>query len=341
MREILFKYFSRKQSDMKINIVFTLLFICFLFQACEMNDEPTPQNQSGITSLQKRSQDNISFYVSVTGKGEVYVEIDEKTSVVKEGETITFEVPEDTPIRLSVNEDNGSSFWGWYVSGVKVTNGLAHEINATPDLDIGAVFGNILTINISGPGSIKVTDVLENKDVIIDKTMCPYPLFLGEDKTSIPIDAIPSEDWYIYSITDNKGHSYTNYVDVSESKTVDIIFCEFTRYLLITESPGNVNFSDYDFTVAGYEYIDASFSEAYPFEINNTGGYITHRIADYVQSKGLTITFSNNIQRTLKVKITFDGEIKEYSISNTEFIKLKSYNYQEDRLLKLDIKISK
>lgn len=326
---------------MKIKIIFILLFISFLFQACEMNDEPTPQKQSGSTKLQKRSQDYISFYVSVTGKGEVNVDINEKTTVVKRGETITFEVVEDTPIRLSVNEDCEDSFWGWYVSGVKVTKGLAYEINATPDLDIGAVFGNILTINISGPGSITVTDALENKDVFIDKTMCPYSLFVGEDETSISINPTHSEDWYIYSITDNKGHSYTDYIDVPESKTVNIIFCEFTRYLLITESPDNVKFSDYDFTVAGYEYIDASFSEAYPFEINSTGGYITHRIADYVQSKGLTITFSNNIQRTLKVKITFDGEIQEYSISSTEFIELKSYNYQEDRLLKLDMKISK
>ena len=324
---------------MKISILFILLTIPFIFQACETNDEPTPE--TGTPTLQKRTQNNISFYVSVTGKGEVYVEINEESTVVLPGETTTFEVEEGTPIRLTINEDSEDTFWGWYVSGVKVTNGWTHEIKATPDLDISAMFGKVLTINISGPGSINVSDVLEGKDITINKSMCPYRLFVGQDETSVSIKDVPSEDWYIYSITDDKGHSYIDYIDMSESKTIDIIFCEFTRYLIITESPENVRNGDYDFTISGYEYMDASFSEAERFEIQSTGGYLTHHIGDYIQSKGLALTFSNNTRYPLKVKITFDGEIKEYSIDTIEYIELKSYNYQENRLLQLDIKISK
>lgn len=326
---------------MKTSFLFILLAIPFIFQACETNEEFTPQTETETPTLQKRTQNNISFYVSVTGKGEVYVEVNEKTTVVHQGETITFEVEEDTPIRLSINENSEDTFWGWYVGGVKATSGWAYEIKATPDLDISAVFGKVLTINISGPGSIKVSDVLEGRDITINKSMCPYRLFVGQEEASVSIEDIPSEDWYIYSITDDKGHSYTDYVDVPESKTINIIFCEFTRYLIITESPGNVKYSDYDFTISGYEYVDASFSEANRFEIQSTGGYLTHHIGDYIQNKGLALTFSNNTRYPLKVTITFDGESKEYSINTIEYIELKSYNYQEDRLLQLDIEISK
>lgn len=326
---------------MKTSFLFILLAIPFIFQACETNEEFIPQTKTETPTLQKKAQNDVSFYVSVTGKGEVYVEVNEKRTVVLPGEATTFEVEENTPIILTINENDGDSFWGWYVGGEKVTSGWTHEIKATRDLDINAVFGKILTINISGPGSIEMSDVLTGRDITIDKSMCPFRLFVSQDETSVSIKDIPSEDWYIYSITDNKGHSYTDYVDMPESKTIDIVFCEFTRYLVITESPGNVKYGDYDFTISGYEYVDANFLTTEYFEFQSTGGYITHQVEDYVQSKGLALTFSNNTRYPLKVTITFDGESKEYSINTIEYIELKSYNYQEYRLLQLDIKISK
>ncbi len=323
---------------MKTNIIFILFIFSFLFQACETNDELTPQTKT--PTLQKRTQDNTSFNVSVTGRGEIFVEIGETTTTVEEGENITFEAPEGTVIRLYINENSEDAFGGWFLYDSKVSSDLIYETVVSAQMEIRAAFGKKLTVDIKGPGSIIINNIL------IDKSLCPYTLFFEEDNPYIDIKEVFSEDWSIHSITDQDGNIYQNYIDMSDLKEIKlkVIFSEFTRYLTISELPEGVDYKDYYFTINGYHYLDAEYSEVYPFNITSIGENSYQSFDGYIQSRGLELEFNNTSQRTLKVKINFDGDDKEYNIaphSSPTIIKLKSANYQEDRLITLEIRISK
>lgn len=322
---------------MKKSILLSIIGIAFssIFYSCEKYDESLLDKQSDTFSKTTLTRMDIaSIYVSVQGPGEIYVLTPKGSETIQKDELKTLEVSPGDLIKLSTNEQDEKVFGGWYVNGEKVSNKQKFEVQATYDMDIKAVFGKTFTLNMEGNGNIKV-----NGNIIYPH-MCPYSIFLT-DESSVLLEEVPNDEWTIAYILSENENIPLGWLDVEASKTVTVTFSEFTRYLRIIESPKGVNYNDYDFEVSGYEYVSLDYTNPNNFYINSQGVEITHTIGNYIQNRGLAITFSNNTTNRLILEVKFEGYTKEFIIDTLEYIELKSANYQEDRLITLELKISK
>lgn len=323
---------------MKKSILLSIIGIAFssIFCSCEKYDENLLDKQSDTFSKTTLTRMDIaSIYVSVQGPGEIYVSTPKGSETIQKDELKTLEVSPGDLIKLSTNEEDSKVFDGWYIGGEKVSDQKTYEVKATYDLEIKAVFGKTFTLNMVGNGNIKVNGE------IIYPYMCPYSLFLAGDESSVLLEEVPNDEWTIACITGENENIPLGWLDMETSKTVTVTFSEFTRYLRIIESPKGVNFNDYTFEITGYEYVSLDYTNPNNFHISSQGIPITQTIGSYIQNRGLAITFSNNTTDRLKVEVKFEGNTKEFILNTIEYIELKSANYQEDRLITLDIKISK
>ena len=324
---------------MKKSILFSIIWVVFtgIFYSCEKYDENLPGKQSDTSTKTTvlTQMDFASIYVSVVGPGEIYVSTPHDLDIIQAEEMKTLSVYPGDLIKLSVNEEKQEIFDGWYIGGEKVSNQPIYEVEATYDMDIKAMFGKTFTLKMIGNGKIKVNGK------IISPHMCPYSLLILGEESSVLLEEVPSDEWTIAYLTDEDGEVELGQVDVKDSKTVTVTFSEFTRYLSIIESPDDVNANDYNFEITGYEYTSVDYTNPNNFHINSLGVYNTQSIGNYIQNRGLAITFSNNSPNRLKVEVKFEGDTKEYIVDTSTYIELKSANYQEDRLITLEIRISK